>query len=236
MYRYHSFDWSEGSHKKVIIFCDECGAPKESELRRSDIVCFDCSYKDRCKSIEYRKKMSDIVRGRKTSEKTKKKLSEIMMGRKISNEWRENISKSKLGTKASLETKKKISEAHKRENLSEETLQKLSIARTGNKNPNWNGGVSFGKYCSKFNETKKKEVRDQYNNCDFISGLHKSIINNNENLDVHHIDYNKEQGCNDTEWKLIPLSHSHHSKTNFNKWFWNKLFINALEIDKWYYK
>ena len=111
----------------------------------------------------------------------------------------------------------------------------ISEKKFGEKNPNWKGGISFGKYCPKFNRQIRKKIREKYNNCDYISGLHKDICNNGQNLHVHHIDYDKEQGCNEKKWKLIPLSRSNHAKTNFNREFWNKLFIYALEYDKKYY-
>ena len=114
-----------------------------------------------------------------------------------------------------------------------------SIYRTGKNSPSWKGGLSFKPYCIKFNESLKIQIREQYNNCDYISGLHKDIYNiiNNKvrNLDVHHIDYDKEQGCNDKKFKLIPLSKSNHGKTNKNRSFWNQLFIYSLEYDKKYY-
>jgi len=115
------------------------------------------------------------------------------------------------------------------------TNKLISEKISGEKGPNWKGGISYGKYCPKFNEEIKKEIREKYNNCDYISGLHKDICNNGQNLDVHHINYDKEQGCNERKWQLISLSRSNHAKTNYNREFWNKLFIYALEYDKEYY-
>lgn len=156
--------------------------------------------------------------GNKPSEKAKEKSRKTHMKENLSDKTREKMSNAKIG--------KVFTKEHR---------EKLSITHRGEKSSFWKGGITTRKYCYKFNESKKKEIRNKYNDCDFISGLHKNIINNNYNLDIHHIDYNKEQGCN-SEWKLIPLSRSNHSKTNSNRWFWNKLFINVLEIDKWYYK
>jgi hypothetical protein len=93
----------------------------------------------------------------------------------------------------------------------------------------WMGGVSFGEYCPKFNNTIKRYIREKYNNCDFISGLPDTICNNGRKLDVHHVDYNKQQGCDDHEWQLIPLSVSNHGKANHNRPFWNRLFTYALQ-------
>lgn len=52
---------------------------------------------------------------------------------------------------------------------------------------------------------------------------------------MHHIDYDKDQGCG-KNFNLIPLCQANHIRTNFNRSFWEKLFIYSLEIDKWYYE
>ena len=111
----------------------------------------------------------------------------------------------------------------------------------GENNSNWKGGISFNPYCEKFNNIKKEEVRNEYNNCDYLTGIHRDICNKDKNgkireLDVHHIDYNKMQGCNDREWKLIPVSRYHNLMFNSNRNFWERLIYYALEYDKDYYK
>lgn len=110
----------------------------------------------------------------------------------------------------------------------------------GRGNPNWKGGISYEPYCDKFTEELKQQIRDQYANCDFISGLPDYICNvlNGRvwKLDVHHIDYNKTQGCGGVKWKLIPLSRRNHGKTNGNVQFWRRLFVYSLEYDESYYK
>lgn len=112
----------------------------------------------------------------------------------------------------------------------------LERAKTsGENNYNWRGGRSFGKYCPKFNNTTKQYIRDKYNNCDYISGIPAHVCNSTRSLDVHHIDYNKQQGCDDHEWILIPLSKKNHSMTNFNRPFWNRLFTYSLQYDETYY-
>lgn len=98
-----------------------------------------------------------------------------------------------------------------------------------------------GEYCYKFNDKLKNKIRNRYNNCDYISGLPDYICNilNGKlwKLDVHHVDYDKQQGCNGIKWILIPLSRSNHVKiTGKLKPFWNKLFVYSLEYDKEYYK
>lgn len=63
----------------------------------------------------------------------------------------------------------------------------------------------------------------------------KDICNKGVELSVHHVNYDKQCGCDGTKCKLIPLSARNHGKTVGNRPFWNKLFIYSLEIDKWYY-
>lgn len=105
---------------------------------------------------------------------------------------------------------------------------------------NWKGGVSYEPYCSKFNNGLKQQVRDKYNNCDFMSGLPDYICNimksgKVQKLAVHHVDYNKMQGCDGSRWLLIPVSRSNNSMFNRNCDFWEKLICYALEYDKTYY-
>lgn len=103
-------------------------------------------------------------------------------------------------------------------------------------NTNWKGGISFDPYCIKFNAMMKQKIRDLYDNCDFISGLPAHVCNSYRKLDVHHVDYNKMQGCDDVKWILIPLSRSNNAIVNFNRFFWNRLFTYSLQYDKTYYK
>ena len=110
----------------------------------------------------------------------------------------------------------------------------------GENNPCWRGGVSFEPYCDKFTLKLKQQIRDLYNNCDFISGLPDYICNVMRNgkarkLDVHHVDSNKMQGCDSIEWKLVPLSRKNHSIIQGNDIFWERLICYALEYDETYY-
>lgn len=37
-------------------------------------------------------------------------------------------------------------------------------------------------------------------------------------LSVHHVDMNKDQGCNGHKWKLVPLCTSCHRKSHTKIW------------------
>ena len=118
-------------------------------------------------------------------------------------------------------------------NHSEESKQKMKdnhadfsgennpcFGKTGDKNSNWKGGVSFDPYCEKFNEKKKEEVRNFYGRkCYLCDKTEEQQIKEQKErgkrgyrLSVHHIDEDKGQGCNGKPWKLVPLClHCHNS-------------------------
>lgn len=121
----------------------------------------------------------------------------------------------------------------------EDVKKKISDGISGERNGMWQGGISFEPYCPKFTEKLKRQIRDLYNNCDFISGLPDYICNvlngKVQKLAIHHVDYDKMQGCEGVGWKLVPLSRSNHTKTNNNRSFWEKLICYALDYDEAYY-
>lgn len=94
--------------------------------------------------------------------------------------------------------------------------------RIGENSPNWRGGESI-EYCYRFNEVKKEEIRELFNRKCYLCD--KNEIDNKQKLSVHHVDYNKGQGCEHT-WDLIPLCREHHIKTNYKRWYWFALLYN----------
>lgn len=86
-------------------------------------------------------------------------------------------------------------------------------ATAGDKNPRWLGGKSFEPYCAAFTKKIKEEVRNAFERKCFLCG----IPENGKRLDVHHVDYNKSQGCAGLRWSLIPLCHSCHRKTTVHR-------------------
>lgn len=91
----------------------------------------------------------------------------------------------------------------------------------GENSPHWRGGISFGPYCPKFNNQRKEQVRDQFGRKCLICGQPE----NGQRLCVHHVDYNKMQGCGHS-WNLVPLCASCHAKTNGDRWYWFCLLHN----------
>ena len=100
----------------------------------------------------------------------------------------------------------------------------------GENNPAWKCGISFEPYCPKFNSDKREEIREKYGRKCFICG--KSEEETGRKLSCHHVDYNKNQGCGDNKWALVPLCGSCHSKTNNNRKIWEVLIKYKLWCEK----
>lgn len=128
------------------------------------------------------------------------------------------------------ETKLKISKSHINKKHSEETKFKMSKSRSGKNNPAWQGGISFEPYCINFNNKIKEQIREEFNRKCFLCG--KNEQKNNAKLSIHHIDYNKNQGCNGLDWLLIPVCRSCHTKTSgkYVRDYYENLISRLLHI------
>lgn len=119
------------------------------------------------------------------------------------------------------------SAARKGKPLALETRQKLSQALKGPKSYLWKGGISYEPYCPAFNDFIKESVREDFSRRCYLCGANEQ----DEKHHVHHVDYNKSQGCKGLKWSLIPLCRSCHTKTNHYRWHWF-----ALLRDYWIYE
>jgi len=88
----------------------------------------------------------------------------------------------------------------------------------GENNPNWRGGISKEPYGFDFNDSLKGwiKIRDG-NEC--------IVCKSNNNLCIHHIDYNKK---NNNENNLITLCSRCHGKTNGSRDIWYRLFTIGI--------
>ncbi|MCK4665847.1 HNH endonuclease [Candidatus Dependentiae bacterium] len=113
-------------------------------------------------------------------------------------------------------------------------IRNAPIGLKGEENPMWRGGISNGNYCNKFTSECKELNRDKFNRKCFLCGKNEldNIKSNGDKrkLCVHHVDYDKNQGCNAYDWKLVPLCHSCHSKTHYNRNYFDWLFSTLLII------
>lgn len=189
-------------------------------------------------SEEHRNNMRKAAKGKKLTEEHKRKISQTLKGRMFSEETRKKISKAKKGVKTgpvSEEALLNMSKAQKGKNNSfygkkhsGKTLMHMRKIKIGKNNPNWQGGISYEPYCPAFNETVKEYIRDKYMNMCFLCS--KTEKENGRKLAVHHIDYNKEQGCNQHEWRLVPLCISCNVKANTNRDMWERRIKIFLDI------
>lgn len=157
-------------------------------------------------------------KGKHRSETTKIKLSCIGRG-KTSNF---------KGYKHTASSKQKISNSNKGRKHTDKTKNKISEAHSGEKSYLWRGGISFDPYCPKFNETFKEKIRDRFDRVCLICG--KTEKTNGKKLSVHHVDYNKECGCDGTICECIPLCMSCHGKvhSSINKECYENVIIEKL--------
>lgn len=107
---------------------------------------------------------------------------------------------------------------------SQKIKEQISKSLSGEKAPAWKGGISFEPYDLNFNKRFKREIKERDNSC-------CQLCNSKEELSVHHIDYNK---FNSNETNCITLCNSCHSKTNFNRDYWES-FLSELLIKKYNY-
>ena len=91
--------------------------------------------------------------------------------------------------------------------------------RRGENHPNWQGGISFEPYCVKFNNEFKEYIRTKFGRICFLCG--KTEEENGRKLSVHHVNYNKNCGCDgDETCQFVPLCVGCNSKVNKNREMW----------------
>ncbi len=198
------------------------------------------TWKGRKHTKESRKKMSEKSKGENNgmygkthTKEAKKKISNFWKGRKFSKQIIDKITKANKGKVRTKEQRKQISlslkeyykyneNPFKGKHHTEETKKKLKKALKGKyineKASNWKGGVSSLPYSIEWNKWLREEIKERDNyNCQNPKCKNKSNI-----LDVHHIDYNKN---NNNKNNLITICKSCHGKTQRRRKYWI-----------WYYK
>lgn len=108
--------------------------------------------------------------------------------------------------------------------------RKTSGDLKGQKNPQWRGGISFGKYCPKFNFEFKERVRAFFGYTCQVCG--HVWIEGETRLAVHHVNYEKMVCCSNIKPLFVPVcAHGCHSKTNFNRDYWEEIFTNKIMLE-----
>ena len=99
---------------------------------------------------------------------------------------------------------------------SKQQRERHSVLMTGAANPNWKGGLSFIPYPPSWTPALRRGIRDRDGHVCQVCGTTK----NSRSLEVHHIDYDKNN-CDPSN--LIALCISCHRKTNFDRSTWESL-------------
>lgn len=226
-YGYYSTDLTPKNGKCVVAVCDGCGAiryPKKYSYRD---LCHLCA----CRTDEHRRNLSKAGKGRRHTEDTKHKISKSHIGIFPTDEHRrKNSEAQKNRPSITDETRRKISKEAReriRSPHTEEARHKMSATRQGIPLEEWDGYISNGEYCELFDEVCKERVREKYNRLCFICD--KNENDNGRKLDVHHVDKNKTQGCDDVEWKLVPLCRSCHGHAHSKIWQARIEYIIAMD-------
>lgn len=172
--------------------------------------------------------------GKHHSEATKKHWSNVRKGRPSFRKGIKHteLTKTKMKEKRKFqvftnEAKIKMSVAQKQIWKSDPLRRKKQSERMRNENHfNWQGGISRHPYSLNWTDTLKESVRqrDGYK-CQLCCVSQKEL---NERLNIHHIDYDKEN-CDPKN--LISLCRSCHIKTNYQREKWISFFLGRQRIE-----
>jgi hypothetical protein len=104
-----------------------------------------------------------------------------------------------------------------------EVCQKISDGKMGDKHWNWKGGITHEPYSCDWIDNLRESIRKRDNYICHECGIHQDELSDRfyKHLDIHHIDYNKEN-CNPNN--LISLCRSCHVKTNINRLYWRNYY------------
>lgn len=123
---------------------------------------------------------------------------------------------SRVGAVRTVESKLKMSKARIGTQRSLEFRREMSARQQGIPLNDWEGFAQEHKYCYQFNNGCRERNRDRYGRACFLCG--KNERDNGQRLSVHHVDMNKDQGCDNHEWKLVPLCRSCHNRIHNQTW------------------
>lgn len=214
-YGYHSDELKHNSNKPVVARCDGCCQYRISTNNQYRDLCIPCAA--RAPESRYNKSEAGKRRLPMTDEH-RQNLSKALKGKKKSPRTEEHsrkiseANKGKKRTPFTKEHRRKLSQAGIGKIISEEQRRGHSAAMRGICIEDWNGFVSDGDYCHLFDKACRERIRVKYGYRCFMCNV--SQEDNGQKLCVHHVDMNKDQGCNGHEWKLVPLCRSCHSSSH----------------------
>jgi hypothetical protein len=157
--------------------------------------------------------------GKKHSKETIAKMASKIpwnKGKKMSKQAIEKNRIKHLGVKQSKETieKRRLKLIGKKRSEEVRLIIKLNHHDvSGKNNPNWKNGLSFQVYPQSFNRCLKEKIRKR-DGFKCRECYKKQTI---KKLDIHHIDYDKN---NNIPENLISLCRQCHAKTNYSREDW----------------
>lgn len=224
---------TNGESRKIIIGREWL----EDHYSVQQLSAYECGQLLNCSKTVVLNRLSELDIPRRAndekSERTREKLRETHVGKRPSQETIEKNRLAHIGKTISPEQRAKIGAAHRGMKRSQQTRENISKSLVGHpalSGPNsvqWRGGASKKKYCPEFNVRTRRKTRERFNRTCLICGAPE----NGKHLAVHHIDYNKMQGCKGRGWLLVTLCASCHGKTCHERWHWFALLINHWAIN-----
>lgn len=144
-------------------------------------------------------------------------------GKEKAKEIKIKMSQSMKGRKFTEEHKKKLS--NKRKEMFKKGGLPEFMGGEGEKNLQWQGGISFEPYGKEFNKKFKQSIKERDGCCMLCNISFEDLKLLKRKTHVHHVNYNKllsiPQNC-------ISLCNSCHSKTNMNRDHWINFFQSLL--------
>ncbi len=162
---------------------------------------------------ETKRKISKSNKGKKRTAEHRKNYSKAIKGRKIT--WGEKISATRIESIKKGIIPRTNKGSFKKGNIPWNPKGTKRESIRGNENPNWQGGKSFEQYTTDWTDDLKESIRKRDDYICQLCGIHQDELC--RKLDVHHIDYIKE---NLNPENLITLCRGCHMKTNANRDYW----------------
>jgi len=201
---------------------------------------------ERMKDLGLRDKISKTMTGRKLSEETKTKISVSKTGIIFTKEHKDNMSAVWTPEKRDEQGEKMIElweDRNYKDNHSGENHHMYGKIRnnhseimakfwkdpifknslSGENASNWQGGKSFEPYGMEFDKDLRMKIRNRDNCVCQECGITQEKLG--QELDVHHIDYDKR---NNKPGNLISLCRVCHSKTGANREDWTEHFREMI--------
>ena len=92
----------------------------------------------------------------------------------------------------------------------------------------WYGNVKYPevKYCEKWTANLRERVRAYFGYICFECGIPQHETG--RKLNIHHVHYNKKTCCDGSPHDMVPLCPVCHTKTNFDRDYWEDHFVEKL--------